>query len=69
MNKNINLDNFKFIEVEKPNNNLSFFDLKKKILNKEQLNNSEINKIWCIIAFFIVLFFLIYELCNLEYLK
>ena len=60
MNTIINLDNFKFIEVEKPNNNLSFFDLKKKILNKEQLNNSEINKIWCIIAFFIVLFFLIY---------
>ena len=63
------LKNLKIIEIEKSKNEFNFRDLIKKIYNKEQLNDFEINKIWCIIAFLIVFSFLIYELCNLQYLK
>ena len=69
MNQIININNLKLVKVEKPKDDFSFIKLKNKILNKENLTNYEINKIWCIIAVFIVSSFLIYELCNLQYLK
>lgn len=65
----MNINNLKLVEVEKPTDDFSFFKLKNKILNKEDLTNYELNKIWCIIGVFIVLSFLIYELYNLQYLK
>lgn len=69
MNQIMNINNLKLVEVEKPTDDFSFFKLKNKILNKEDLTNYELNKIWCIIGVFIVLSFLIYELYNLQYLK
>ena len=62
MNKIIKINNINFIEVEKSKNNFSFLQLKNKILNNEELNDIEINKIWCLISFFILFCFLIYEI-------
>ena len=69
MNEIIKINNLNFVKIEKPDNKFNFKDLIKKIYNKEKLNDFEINKIWCIVAFFIVISFLIYELYNLQYLK
>ena len=69
MSEIINMNKIKFVEVEKPKDTFNFLECKNKILNNQKLNNCEINKIWCIIAFLLVLSFLIYELCNLQYLK
>ena len=69
MKKIININNIKFVEVEKPKDTFNFIECKNKILNNQKLNNCEINKIWCIIAILLVLSLLIYEIYNLKYLK
>lgn len=69
MSEIINVNNIKFVEVEKPKDTFNFIECKNKILNNQKLNNCEINKIWCIITILLVLSLLIYEIYNLQYLK